>query len=184
MSGHSPTTHLLERLSRLIQNEAHASGLKPVQWEILRFLRLANRFSRTPSAVTAYLNLTKGTVSQSLNALETKQLVTKEPVAGDRRRLTLALTAAGREMLAGDPMDALDAAVRSVEAARGEDLSGGLRAVLSDLLRRRGGRAFGVCRTCRHYRPEPGAAGQARCALLNEALTPADSEAICVEHDG
>ena len=184
MSGHSPTTHLLERLSRLIQNEAHANGLKPVQWEILRFLRLANRFSRTPSAVTAYLNLTKGTVSQSLNALETKQLVTKEPVAGDRRRLSLALTAAGREMLAGDPMDALDTAVRNVEAARGEDMSGGLRAVLSDLLRRRGGRAFGVCRTCRHYRPEPGAASQARCALLNEALTPADSEAICVEHDG
>jgi len=178
-----PTTQLLDRLSRLIQNEAHAHGLKPVQWEILRYLTMANRFSRTPSALTAYLNLTKGTVSQSLNALETKQLLERQPVAGDRRRVTLALTAAGRDMLDDDPLRALDAAVGAVQSQRAEDLSPGLRAVLSELLRRREGRAFGVCRTCRHYRGASGQAGRAHCALLNEPLDAADSEAICVEHE-
>ncbi|HIP78057.1 MAG TPA: MarR family transcriptional regulator, partial [Kiloniellaceae bacterium] len=56
---------LLERLARVLQNEAHSEGLKPTQWEALRYLSRANRFSRTPSGVTAYLGMTKGTVSQT-----------------------------------------------------------------------------------------------------------------------
>ena len=39
---------LLERLARVLQNEAHTGGLKPTQWEALRYLARANRFSRTP----------------------------------------------------------------------------------------------------------------------------------------
>ena len=42
-----------ERLGRLVQSEAHAAGLQPVQWEALRFLERANRFSRTAAAVTS-----------------------------------------------------------------------------------------------------------------------------------
>jgi len=68
---------LIERIGRLLSTDAHAAGLLPVQWEVLRYLRRANRFSRTPAALTAYLGLTKGTVSQTLRALEGRGLVRK-----------------------------------------------------------------------------------------------------------
>ena len=46
---------LIERIGRLLTADSHASGLLPVQWEVLRYLRRANRFSRTLAALTAYL---------------------------------------------------------------------------------------------------------------------------------
>ena len=64
----TPENHvaaLIERLGRLTTTEAHAEGLLPVQWEVLRYLDRANRYSRTAVALTAYLGITKGTVSQT-----------------------------------------------------------------------------------------------------------------------
>ena len=61
---------LMERLSRLVGQTGHAHGMKPAQWDALRYLARANRFSRTPGALTAYLGATKGTVSQTVIALE------------------------------------------------------------------------------------------------------------------
>ena len=46
---------LIERIGRLVSRESHAEGLQPVQWEALRYLAKANRFSRTAAAATAYL---------------------------------------------------------------------------------------------------------------------------------
>ena len=40
----SSSAHLLERLARLVHNDAHVDGLKPTQWESLRYLARANRF--------------------------------------------------------------------------------------------------------------------------------------------
>ena len=57
------TIDLIERLTRLVAADGHSGGLKPVQWAALRYLDNANRFSRTPGALAAYLNSTKGTVS-------------------------------------------------------------------------------------------------------------------------
>ena len=60
----------LERLARLMRAREHEDGLNPAQWEALRFLSRANRFSNAPGALTRYLGATKGTVSQTLMALE------------------------------------------------------------------------------------------------------------------
>ncbi len=43
---------LLTRTARLIAGDGHSAGLKPVQWQALRYLAVANRFSRTPGAPT------------------------------------------------------------------------------------------------------------------------------------
>ena len=88
---------LLERLSRVLQNESHAEGLKPTQWEALRYLERANRFSRTPSGLTSYLGMTKGTVSQTLNALERKGLIRKTADKADRRQVHIDLTAKAKK---------------------------------------------------------------------------------------
>ena len=59
MTGDGPEriAALIERIGRLLSTDAHAGGLLPVQWEALRYR--ANRFSRTPAALTAYLGLTR-----------------------------------------------------------------------------------------------------------------------------
>lgn len=174
---------LLERLARVLQNEAHAGGLKPTQWEALRYLARANRFSRTPSALTAYLGMTKGTVSQTLGALERKGLVAKETDPADRRQVRIALTEAGNRLLEDDPIDGLSQATSVLSEADRTALSAGLQALLTETLDRRGGRPFGVCRTCRFFRPDDPDGAPHRCALLEAPLTAEDSGQICVEQE-
>src|SRR5690606_7500665 len=80
---------LLERVSSLFRSQIreHASehGLKLVQLEALIFFSTANRYSDTVGALTEYLGVTKGTVSQTVMALERRGLVEKVPDPNDGR---------------------------------------------------------------------------------------------------
>ena len=176
-------TVFLERLSRVLQNEGHAEGLKPTQWDALRYLGRANRFSRTPSSLTAYLGMTKGTVSQSLNALERKGLVTKKVEAGDRRQLRVDLTPKGRRLLEQDPIAGLMAGAGKLPAAERRSLAQGLETLLAAALKRRGGRPFGLCRSCRYFQANDPEGAPHRCGLLDVPLSASDSGQICVEQE-
>src|SRR5690554_832212 len=94
---------LIERLAHLLHAEtrriAAAHGLAPVHVEALGYLARCNRYSDTPGAVTEYLGLTKGTVSQTLALLESRGLVRKRPDSRDGRRVHLELTGSGRRLL-------------------------------------------------------------------------------------
>lgn len=169
--------HLLERLARLVRAEGHASDLAPAQWEALRYLSRANRFSRTPAALSDYLGATRGTVSQTLIALEDKGLISKAINARDRRSVELSLTAQGAAMLTADAAQDI---ARDIDASgEARAFAQALEATLQQALERRGGRAFGVCRTCRHFRTGPRAH---HCALLDTSLSDADADRICFEH--
>lgn len=173
--------HLVERLGRVLRAGDHATGLNPAQCEALRFLARANRFSRTPAALADYLGSTRGTVSQTLLALEAKGLIEKQASARDGRSVTLSLTKSARATLARDPALDLARAIDRTGAASGlaETLDAGLRASLAQ----RGGRAFGACKTCRHFRKDIRAGTNPHhCGLLDEPLSEADSALICVEH--
>ena len=87
----------LERLARVMRAREHEGGLNPAQWEALRFLARANRFSDSPMALTRYLGATKGTISQTLMALERKGFITKSLRPGKRKSLRLGLTAEGSQ---------------------------------------------------------------------------------------
>ncbi|MDQ6438091.1 MarR family transcriptional regulator [Mesorhizobium sp. LHD-90] len=175
--------HLIDRLDRLARH-GEAGGLNPAQWEALRFVARANRFSRTPAALAEYLGSTRGTVSQTLIMLEKKGYVTRQASVRDRRSVVLGLTPFGQRTLGDDPILAL---ASGLATAGTEDLAllvESLRSALHAMIARNGGRAFGACHTCRHFRhgdegtdPLPH-----RCALLGESLSDADSRAICVEH--
>lgn len=157
---------LLDRVARLAQARAWARGLNPAQAAALDYLSRANRFSRSPSHVADYLGTTRGTASQTLQALARKGLVVAEASARDRRSVSY----------------------RPTETARAvaEDLPGGLaegeRAQLERMLERmarglaEGGRTFGLCATCRHHRSGP------RCALLQLALAAEEAGQLCHEH--
>ncbi len=174
---------LLERLARILQNEAHAAGLKPTQWEALRYLARANRFSRSPSALTAYLGTTKGTVSQTLMALERKGLVAKAPDAAHRRHLHIDLTPEGERLLRQDPIAAVMRSAEQLPEQQRRHLAETLSALLTDMLRQRQGRPFGVCRTCRFFQTQHPEGGPHRCGLLGVALSADDSQRICVEQE-
>ena len=183
MNPSDDITLLLERLSRVLHNESHAAGLKPTQWEALRFLARANRFSRSPSAVTVYLGMTKGTVSQTLNALERKGLIRKKTDPGNRRTVQLELTDGALALLQRDPLENLLQSASRLQPAEQRRLATDLGELLRDMLKRRGGRPFGVCKTCRFFQADAPAGAPHRCGLLNVPLTENDSERICIEQE-
>jgi DNA-binding MarR family transcriptional regulator len=172
---------LINRLDRLSRSDGAQSGLNPAQWEALRYIARANRFSRSPAALAAYLGSTRGTVSQTLITLEQKGLVARTPSARDGRVIELGLTPEGQAMVADDPLNGL-AADLTAGASDLPQLVAALRATLRETIRRNGGRAFKACETCRHFERGQGGPTPHRCNLLNAPLSDADGRAICMEH--
>ena len=174
---------LLDRLGRLIATDGHAEGLKPAQWEALRYLASANRFSRAPTALAAFLGSTKGTVSQTVQALERRRLVRKRPSPTDGRAVTLELTAAGKRMLEKDPIASIRDAAAALSASTRQRLETDLERLLLGRLAETDGRAFGMCRDCRHFEKIAEDGNPHRCALLEVPLSEDDASLICVEQE-
>lgn len=168
---------LLDRVARLLASEGWDGDLNPTQRAALAYLARANRFSRAPSHVADYLATTRGTASQTLKALGRKGLVRETRSEADRRSVALEVTEEG-QALAGST-DRLDAALAALPPKTATALATGLAELLSDILARRGGRSFGMCRTCRHHDPR-GAGG--RCLLLGVDLAPPETIQLCHEH--
>lgn len=177
--------HLIERLDRLARRGGGGAGteLNPAQWEALRYVARANRFSRNPAALADYLGSTRGTVSQTLIALEQKGFIERHPSERDRRAIDLALTAAGHAALRDDPIQTLAADIATALGKDVEKLAGALRASLAQAVARNEGRPFGQCHGCRHFRRNVRPSGRQphHCALLDAPLSATDSDLICAE---
>ncbi|WP_443218276.1 MarR family winged helix-turn-helix transcriptional regulator [Pseudomonas sp. TNT2022 ID1044] len=174
---------LLERLSSLtrvwFREHPLLTDLQPIQLSALMYLGRCNRYSDTPLAVTEYLGLTKGTVSQSLKALEGKGLLTKQPDVRDKRSVHLKLTAPAQALLdAVMPPDFLVNAAQRM-GARAEDLEGLLLELLRNIQQGENVPSFGLCRTCRFHQT---VVGGAFCGLTQEPLETKEVELICREH--
>lgn len=181
-----PLSLLIERLSRLMRAAEHEQGLNPAQWQALRYLDRANRFSNSPGALAKYLGATKGTVSQTVIALERKGFLRRHVRQGERRSVALALTAKGRAQLQQDPWQSLASDIAALDARSARNLARGLKDLLHSAMRRGTHPTFGQCRTCRYFgrnraSGQPG--GPHRCLLLDLALMDSDSLKICVEHE-
>ncbi len=172
---------LLERIGRLLTTEAHAEGLLPVHWETLRYLKRANRFSRNAAALTAYLGLTKGTVSQTLTTLVSKGLIKRNVDHQDRRSKHLTLTARGNSQLKHDPIELTADVVEDLSKSSQQQLASTLEAFLSARLATQERQPFGQCRDCRYFAPRHPDGAPHYCQLLDEELAASDAIAICVE---
>lgn len=171
----------LERLARLLRQASHAEGLLPAQWEALRFLARASRFSRSVGAVARYLGTTKGTISQTLQTLEKKGLVTRQARSNDERFVVLNLTVAGTELLTKDPLRQLAGDVEALGGKTRRRLTRGLAEVLSSTVARQKAQSFGTCEDCRYFREKaPGAAMS--CMKDGGALSPVETSLLCIEH--
>ncbi len=152
--------------------------LNPAQQTALSYLARANRFSRSPSQVADYLMCTRGTVSQTLKTLARKGLLREGPVPGDKRSRAYDLTPEGEAAL--NRVSSLSDSLAALPEASLRQLREGLETLLTQTLRARGNRPFGLCRDCRHHRAQ-GKAGF--CTLLQEPLSPAETQQICHEQE-
>ncbi|SLN39642.1 MarR family winged helix-turn-helix transcriptional regulator [Oceanibacterium hippocampi] len=151
-SGHAENiVARIGRLSRLARERQFGAGLNPAQWEALRYLGRANRFSRSPGALAAYLGTTKGTASQTVIALEGKGLLHRVQCARDRRVIELELTDQGRALLDRDPLGEILRAAESLDPLTAALLADGLDRLLDGLLRIGEDRRFGLCDDCAKF---------------------------------
>jgi DNA-binding MarR family transcriptional regulator len=171
----------LERLSRLLRQAGHAKGLNPVQWETLRYLGRCNALSHSPGALARYLGSTKGTVSQTVIALEKKGLLRKAVDAKDSRVVLLFLTEAGKAKLGDDDLNVVEADILALSEKTRRRFDKALATLLEEARLRAGEPSFGSCSTCRYYR-EASTGLSAHCMKVNATVSDIETALICVEH--
>lgn len=174
-------TSLVDRLGRAVHCLQFADGLNPAQWAALRYLGRANRYSRTPTAISDYLGTTRGTMSQTIKALEAKGLIGRETSGRDRRAVLLRLTGAGEAALENDPLHCV-ASVAGVLGDEMDEASRFLDRVVDCLQAKSGGLNYGVCTDCTHFCRNSFAEDVHRCGLTGDPLSVADSTKICVNY--
>jgi DNA-binding MarR family transcriptional regulator len=179
---------LIDRVSRATRAIQYSCGLSPAQWEALRYVSHANRYSRNPSALANFLGATKGTISQTLIALEEKGHLRRERGAPDRRAVRLDLTVSGEALLTRDPLLCLERVAEALPVAQRAALTGGLNQLLGELQQRCGSNSFGVCEDCHLFGAEDAideSSGPHRCGLTGEPICEIESQQICISfrHD-
>ncbi|WP_299842501.1 MarR family winged helix-turn-helix transcriptional regulator [uncultured Roseovarius sp.] len=167
---------LINRLARLDSAAGWEGDLNPTQRAMLGYLDRANRFSRSPSHVSDYLGITRGTTTQSLKSLRQKGYVNERRSDIDKRVVSYDLTQTGREA-AAIPAP-LEESLSALNASDQQALRQLLQNMLQDILAKNDGREFGLCKTCRHHRERDRGP---YCALLDVALTRDEPHQICHE---
>lgn len=167
---------LINRLARLNAAETWEANLNPAQIAALGYLSRANRFSRAPSHVAEYLGTTRGTMSQTLKALERKSYVNERRSETDKRSIVYDLTDTGIVVVAHKC--GLLRAIDDLPAEERDQVRRGLSEILMARLTANGGRSFGICKNCAYHRSNDDGA---YCALLSLPLAPEEREQICHE---
>lgn len=176
----------VERLGELLRVDSRQAtrdhGLQPVQLEVMHYLSICNRFSDTPMAVTEYLGLTKGTVSQTLKVLEKKELLSKKLDEIDKRISHLKLTAKGEKLLNKTiPTTMFVKACEALPDKKQSEITSSLKQLLITLLQANDLKTFGVCSSCRYNSKTEN--GGYFCRLVEQPLSVEDIELICREHE-
>lgn len=176
---------LIERMSALIRSEERKKcaelGLQPVHLQVMDYLSRCNKYSDTPAALSNYLGMTRGTVSQTLQLLEKKGLIKKTSNAKDRRMVHLSLLADAEVLLDKARLSDLynQASLIFNDANYLNNESVFVKALCA-LQKANNSHSFGLCKTCRYFTTT---SDGFRCALTKESLTHADSKKICQEHN-
>lgn len=181
----SEIAYPLERLMRLMRAGEHEGGLNPAQWEALRYLSRANRFSNSPIALTRFLGSTKGTISQTIKALERKGLIAKSPRENEGRSINLSLTPKGSAALKNDPLAEFSKSLDDLSGKNRRRLAKGLADLLDTDLKRREQPSFGTCPTCRYFREKSddgNVRGPHSCMYFDAGLASAELQLICIAH--
>ncbi|VXC96424.1 MarR family transcriptional regulator [Enterobacterales bacterium 8AC] len=174
---------IIERLvnlqMRAIYSHPQLKGL-PATWvQILYYLSQCNDYSNTPIATAEYLGLTKGTVSQSLNKLESEGWLRKENDSKDKRVVHLVLTPNAKEIMRG-VIEENQIDTRNFLSFPEEKLKSGFLGLLRHLQASKDVRMFGECRFCRFHQEQN---GRPWCGLVGEFIPQESVILICREFE-
>lgn len=175
----------IERMVALIRAEERRRcaeyRLQLVHLQILDYLTLCNQYNDTPAALSNYLGMTRGTVSQSLLLMEKKQLLSKTPDEDDKRVVHLKILPAGLKLLTKvKPLDLFAKASELLQKNADTDACETFFIqALTALQTVNKSKSFGLCKTCKHFNAK---AKCGVCGLTKENLTHAECEKICQEH--
>lgn len=178
------TFKLIDRIGILLRAEERkkyaAIGLQPVHAQVLEYLSICNSYSKTLVAVAEYLNLTKGTVSQTLQLLEKKGYITKLQDQEDRRIIHLLISPAGQEVIEKfRPIDFFEHAENEVPLQCASSINEMLKKSLISLQKTNQVRSFGVCHTCKYFSIEE---NYFNCRGSNHIIDRNEVNNICREH--
>lgn len=176
---------LIERMAALLRSEERKKctelGLQPVHLQILDYLSRCNRYSDTPAALTNYLGMTRGTVSQTLLLLMKKGFISKTVDVNDRRMIHLSLLAEGEAVLKKARSSELFHQAASIfkenDYVNHNDIFAN---ALTSLQKANKSQSFGLCKTCRYFTES---SSGFICGLTKESLSQSDSGKICQEHN-
>lgn len=183
MAHENRIAELAERLGRIAHGLQFSEGLNPAQWEALRFLGKANRYSCSPGALAGFLGVTKGTASQTLIALESKGHILRSRCPTDRRSVAICVTDEGRELLNRDPLVTFQEAAKALCPEETVALADCMERLVNLVQDSQGRPEFGACVKCDNYRPEccgDNPEIHCRCALTGDLLAPEEQDKICV----
>lgn len=175
---------IIERMAALIRSEERKKctelGLQLVHFQVLDYLARCNRYSDTPAALSNYLGMTRGTVSQTLLLLAKKGYVQKTIDHADRRVVHLSLLPEGRVMLEkARPSELFLQATSIFQQHSFTDAETVFVTALKALQKANQSQSFGLCLSCRHFTKLN---TSFQCGLTKELLSQEDSEKICQEH--
>lgn len=134
---------LFDQAARLVTHAGFGGELHPVQWSALRYFARVGGPAATVKGLAAFQGTTAGPASRTVGAIIAKGLVEMTPDPADGRRRLIRVTAAGRELLARDPMHRLVAILGGLPSAQRGSLGEALEQVVLSLL------SDGTCDTSR-----------------------------------
>ena len=184
MPERAKLVELVDRLSRIAHSLQFAEGLNPAQWEALRFVGRANRNSCSPGTLAEFMGSTKGTVSQTLKALEAKGLIERCRKAGDRRAVQISVTPAGTALLSKDPLGQIHDALEPCSRDEQHELVEGIERLLDIVQEHQGLPEFGPCPGCTYYKPEACTETNTvgcRCGVSGELFSSLEIDRICAD---
>lgn len=181
----------LSRIATVMRNEdwnrAKASGLNPTQLSILELLE-GRGDGLTVKEIAANLGVSQPTATDSIAALERKELVTKNSDGADRRAVKVVMTPKGRSILAaktGSSVGAAQDAVGALANAEQEELLVSLVKMIRHLQERDAIPIQRMCVSCRYFAPyaHSDAVRPHHCQFVDAAFGQRDLRIDCREHE-
>lgn len=168
---------------------ADEAGLSATQTQVIVLLRARDRgVGLTVSELAEELAITAATVSDSIAALERKELVTRARDERDARIVRVRLTAEGSAKAREAALwpDFLLMAIDTLSEQEQEVFVRGLVKMIYALQQSGQIPTARMCPTCTYFRPgaHAGASKPHHCAYVNAPLGDGDLRLECAEHEG
>jgi DNA-binding MarR family transcriptional regulator len=175
----------IEYMATLIRSEERKRctelKLQLVHFQVLEYLSLCNKYSDTPAAITNYLGMTRGTVSQTLILLEKRGFIEKRQDQVDKRVFHIQLLKKGfntyHKAKLTEVFERADSILEKNTAIKGGEKI--FIEVLTAIQKANNSQSFGICRSCENFTKT---STGFFCNLIQEQLSKSDSKKICQEH--